>query len=142
MDLFGVMKTTINSEQSLNSYIEHIKTQFEKHKYLRMDMKTGKQRTPTQNKCLHKYCEMVADELNDKGITFTTFFKPGFEVPWNQMVIKDNVWRPVQIAMTEKESTTELTTKECSDIYENINRKLSEFGIYVPWPSKETMNDD
>ena len=36
----------INSKQSLDAYKAHLDMMFEKHKYLRMDMKKGKQRTP------------------------------------------------------------------------------------------------
>jgi len=57
------MKAIINSQQSLDSYISHLKNEFDKHKYLRLDMKTGKQRTNLQNASLHKYCDQVAECL-------------------------------------------------------------------------------
>jgi regulator of sigma D len=66
----------INSKQSLDAYVNHIKAQFEAHKYLRVDLKTGKQRTQTQNKALHKYCQMLADKLNDAGLDMKQTLKP------------------------------------------------------------------
>jgi len=133
------MKAIINSQQSLDSYINHLKNEFDKHKYLRLDMKTGKQRTNLQNASLHKYCDQVAECLNDAGITFNDFFKEGIEIPWTMEIVKDNVWRPVQKAITGEESTTKPVTTDYPKIYEIVNRKLSGYGFYVAWPSKETM---
>lgn len=131
------METIINSRQALDGYINHLESQYEKHKYLRMSMKTGKQRSDQQRKALEVYCRLVAEQLNDQGITFQMFFKEGVEVPWTQPIVKDNVWRPVQEVMVGEKSTTKPHTNEYPNIYEVINRKLSEFGIYVPWPCKE-----
>lgn len=134
------MKTIINSEKALYDHIESLRAQFKEHKYLRVDVKTGKQRSDKQRKALQVYCRQVADVLNDRGITFTMFFKPGFEMPWSMDIVKDEVWRPVQIALFAKESTTKPHTGEYQKVFEPINRKLSEFGIHVPWPSKDSLN--
>jgi len=94
-------KITVNSDKSLEDFLANIREHYEKHKYLTISVKTGKQRTSTQNNSMHLYCEQVADELN-----------------------------------SEKESTTELTRQECSEVYEVLNKHLSEKGIHVPWPHK------
>lgn len=130
------MKLIINSEKSFFDCVEILDKAFNEHKYLRLDIKTGMQRTNLQNASLHLYCEQVAQVLNDYGLTFEQFFKRGFQVPWTMEIVKENIWRPVQIAVTNKQSTTEPLTNEYQAIYEPINLKLSEFGIHVPWPSK------
>lgn len=135
------MKTIVNSEKSFFDHIVKLRKDFDKHKYLRIDVKSGKQRTNLQNACLHLYCQQVADILNDRGITFNMFFKPGFEVPWSMPIVKEEIWRPVQIVIVAKKSTTEPYTDEYQKVYEPINRKLSEFGIHVPWPSKKSLNE-
>jgi len=129
----------INSEKKLYDHIEYLRTQFKEHGYLRTDTKTGKQRTNLQNASLHLYCEQIAGILKEKGITFKLFFKPGFEVPWTMDIVKDNIWRPVQIAVCREKSTTKPLTTEYPVIYDSINLKLSEFEIHVPWPSKESL---
>lgn len=133
------MTTIINNKSSLDSYINHLRGEFEKHKYLRMDMKTGKQRTNLQNASLNLYCRQCSDELNDRGITFSMFFKEGVEVPWTQDIFKDNVWRPVQRAICNEESTTKPHTTEYPKIYDFVSMKMSQQGIFLPWPSKENM---
>lgn len=134
------MKTIINSEKSLYDHIEQLRTEFKEHKYLRVDVKTGKQRTNLQNASLHLYCELVANELSRLGITFTSFFKEGFEVPWTREIVKENIWRPVQVVICEHESTTKPLASDYQRIYEPINLKLANWGIHVPWPSKESLN--
>lgn len=133
------MKTNIDSNQSLDSYIEYLRSQFEIHKYLRIDMKTGKQRTNLQNASLHKFCDDVAKDLNEEGITFNKFFKEGVEVPWTMQIVKDNIWRPIQKIITNHSSTTKPETTDYPKIYEVINRKLAQWGIHVKWPTKENQ---
>lgn len=135
------MKGIINSEKSLYDHIDYLRAQFKIHHYLRVDVLTGKQRTPTQNKCVHLYCEQVSEELTNKGITFDMFFKPGFQVPWNKETVKENVWRPLQIAICNKVSTTEPLTTDYNKIYDYVNLKLADYEIHVPWPSKESLSD-
>ncbi len=130
----------INSKQSLDAYIEHLRNQYDKHKYLRTNMKTGKQRTLTQNNAMHKYCDMVAEALNDGGHDFRKTIKEEIDVPWTGDLVKDYLWRSIQIAITGHDSTTKPETHQYGEIYEVINRHLSsKLGVFVPWPCKENM---
>lgn len=131
----------VNSKSSLEAYKRHLDAEFEKHGYLRVDMKTGKQRTNLQNASLNLYCRQSAEELNDKGITFSMFFKEGIEVPWTLDIFKDNVWRPVQKAICNEESTTKPHTTDYPKIYDFVSMKMSQQGIYLPWPSKDSLNE-
>lgn len=129
----------INSEQSLEAYFVFMRAEFEKHKYLRCTHKTGRQRTGTQNNCIHKLCEQLAQALNDGGEDMRLFFKDGYVVPFTAETVKENMWRKIQIAITGKHSTTELDRQECSQVYDVLNQNMAERGYYVPWPSKDTM---
>lgn len=129
----------VNSEQSLNSYIEYLKIQFDKNKYLRVKLSTGKQRTMTQNRALHLFCGMLAESLNDAGLDFRLFLKDGYEVPFDEHLVKEYIWRPIQKIITGKDSTTKPETHQYAEIYDVINRKMAEHGIFTAWPSKDTM---
>lgn len=62
------------------------------------------------------------------------------DIPWSAETVKDLLWRPIQIAMFNKESTTELDTHEVSEVHAVLNRHLSEkFGISVPFPSRDEI---
>ena len=96
------------------------------------------QRTPLQNKSIHKYFELLAERLNEAGLDMKAVLKPEVDIPWTEENVKNHLWRPVQMAMLSKQSTTELTTAEISDVYQVINRHLGEkLGIHVPFPSNE-----
>lgn len=129
----------INNRQSLEAYKQYLDAEFEKHKYLRTSLKTGKQRTLTQNASLHLFCTQLSDALNDAGYDFREFVKEGYAVPWNEMLVKDYIWRPVQKAITGKESTTKPERHEYSIIYEAVNRKMAEYGLFVPWPNRDDI---
>ena len=136
------MKLIINTQKGLYDHIEYLRKQFEEHKYLRVDVKTGKQRTNLQNSSMHLYWQWVSDTLQERGLTFKVFFKDGFEVPWSKEIVGDHIWRPVQMAVCKQQSTTKPLTTDYPIIYDSINLKLSEHGIHVPWPSKDTMKDE
>jgi hypothetical protein len=101
---------------------------------------THPNRTLTQNKALHLYCQMLAGALNDAGFDMRRTLKQDVDIPWNKSSVKEFLWKPIQKAMTGKGSTTELTTVEPSEVYETLNRHIAEkFGISVEWPSLETL---
>lgn len=130
-------KYIIDRDSARSRFIEDFYRLYDIHKYIEAVLLFGKQRTSSQQKALEVYCRLVAQELNRKGITFEVFFKEGYQVPWSQGLVKDEVWRPVQRAIVGKESTTEPCTIEYPKIYDRINDKLARHGIHVPWPEKE-----
>jgi len=123
-----------NSRHTREQCLKHLEKVFEDNPYVEVTYKIGNTRTNLQNNALHTYCNKVAIELNERGITFTDFFNPGFEVPWSKEIVKEQIWKPVQKAMTGEESTTKPKTNEYPKIYDHINLKLAEYGIHVPWP--------
>lgn len=96
------------------------------------------QRTLTQNKALHKFCDLLSKALNDAGLDMRAVMKPEAEIPWTPENVKDNLWRPVQKAMYGKESTTELDTAEVSKVHEALMRHLGQkLGVpYVSFPNR------
>ena len=105
---------------------------------LDLDQIKAKQRTGRQNNSLHLYCSMVSKALNDAGLDMVEVLEQGTDIPWDAegKMVKKYIWKKVQSAMLDKESTTELTTAECSPIYDVVNRHLSTtFGVSVLWPS-------
>ena len=95
-------------------------------------------RTIQQNKAIHSYCAILAEKLNDAGLDMRVVLKPEVDIPWSKQTVKDFLWRGVQQVQVGKKSTTELTTKEVNDIYETLNRHLSEkFGITQDFPHHE-----
>lgn len=102
-----------------------------------------KQRTQQQNRALHKWFELLADELNSAGLDQRKVLKPSISIPWAKQSVKEQLWRPIQKALFEKKSTTELLKQEEIDkIFDVINKHLGErFGLEVPhFPSLEEMD--
>ena len=102
--------------------------------------KIKKARTNSQNKAIHKYLELLSDALNDAGFDVKQVIR--VDIPWTPEMAKELIWRPVQKLHLGKESTTQLTTTQVDKIYEIINRAIGErVRIYVPFPSKEQINE-
>ena len=95
-------------------------------------------RTSQQNKALHKYLAMLAEALNDAGLDVQHTLSRPIELPWNEHLAKELIWRQVQAACTDKQSTTELDTNEVDEIYRIIDRHMAQtHGISVAFPSHD-----
>ncbi len=128
----------INSAHSKELFIAQMSKLYDEHKYLRLTIKTGKQRSNLQNSSLHLYLSHLAEALNDAGYDMKRTLKVDVDIPWTESNAKEFLWRPIQKALTKKDSTTKPTTKEYVYIYEVLSRHLvDKFGVNVPWPSKE-----
>lgn len=131
----------IFNRQQLDAYYHKLASEVEKGPINIKVSSANKQRTLTQNKALHLYFKMLSDALNDAGYNCFNFFKEGFALPWNEKLVKELLWRPVQDVMLEKQSTTEATTVDYSKIYDAINAHLIENkNIFVPWPDRHGDN--
>jgi len=99
-----------------------------------------KQRTTQQNKSLHLYFEFLATELNNAGYDVLKTLRHDISIDWNATLIKELIWRKVQLASYKKKSTSDLTSGELQVMWETINRHIGEkFGIHVPFPSLEDL---
>jgi hypothetical protein len=104
-----------------------------------MNTETQSKRTGQQNRALHLWCEMLAQELTFAGISQRVLLEAINEVDNSAESVK-SVFRALGKAKYLKSSTAELTTKECSDIYEEFNRNLAKIGIHIEWPSAEQLS--
>lgn len=102
------------------------------------------QRTSQQNKAMHKFFSLLADEMNEKGLDMRVVLKESVDIWWTPEMIKEYLWRPFQRAKYGKESTTDLEKiDEIDNIHEDLMRNLGEkFGVeYIDFPSFETDPD-
>ena len=130
----------INSEIALAQAQRELAEQWRKHRYVEIDIRRkAKQRTLTQNRALHLFCQWLADTLNEAGYDMRKTLREDVDVPWTQASVKEYLWRPIQIAMTDKQSTTEITTVEPTDIHAVLARHLGQrLGIQCPaWPKRD-----
>ena len=98
-------------------------------------------RTPKQNKSLHKYCAMVADEMNAAGYDFKTAIT--LPVTMTPELVKEYMFKRIMSVMyPDKESTTELDTVEIQKVYECMNAATGEkFGVSMDWPSLDSLSE-
>ena len=98
------------------------------------------QRTKLQNKALHLFCNKLATELNSKGYYVQVVLKPTYELRWDTQTIKEHLWKPIQKALLNKGSTTELDTSEITKVHHELmvvlQDKLPELD-FIDFPSQE-----
>lgn len=129
---------TANSDISLENLIKNLRDVYAQKKSVTVTWHPGRQRSEIQNNALHKYCELLAETLNDRGLDMRVVLKPEIDIPWTKESAKNHLWRPIQSLMIDKESTAKANSDEYGPVYETLNRHLSDkFGVHVPWPQKK-----
>lgn len=101
-------------------------------------MNIEKQRTLKQNSSIHKYFQELSDEANNAGIPQHVIMSKIF-VDWSPQAIK-SLAQAISDAKYGKLHTSDLTTKELSDVCEELNRIFSEHGVHCSFPSEELLS--
>jgi len=100
-------------------------------------------RTILQNSSMHKYFSLVAQSLNDTGLSMQKVMEAitKIEIEWTMSAVKETIWRNFQKALLEKESTTQLETDEVSKVYKYVDFWLQDrFGVdHINIPSVESI---
>ena len=94
-------------------------------------------RSKKQQASLQIYCRKLANTLNEAGISQKVLLE-AFEIDNSEESIK-SLFREIGRKKYGKTSTAKLTTKECTDVYEEVNRGTSLKGVHEPWPSEEEL---
>ena len=125
---------------SISSELERLKYELDKAvkaKSLVEFKRISEQRSNRLNSALHLWFEMIAEDLNNAGLYMRLdFYSANAEVNWTAESIKEGIWRPIQIALTGKQSSAKLTNKEACSIIDEIIRFLGEKGITTPFPNR------
>ena len=98
-------------------------------------------RTSRQNSALHLYFNFIANELNDLGIEFqhTGITGNTFELRYTPDLVKNFIWRPIQISMFDIKSTTKIDTHQINEIIDVITKFFGDRGVVISFPSIETL---
>jgi hypothetical protein len=98
-------------------------------------------RSQKQNRALHLFFQMLSTELNDLGLEFTYsgLNVESISLMYTPELVKNFFWRPIQIALFDIQSTTEINTYQINQILDVIIKFIGERGVYVEFPNKELL---
>ena len=99
-------------------------------------------RTNQQNNAHWKYCELMSDGLNNTDASVQKVCT--LPIAFTKDNFHELIWKPVQHAMfPEITSTTQLDTKQVSEVYMQVDKIMSEqWGVSEAWPSyEEQLNE-
>lgn len=94
--------------------------------------------TQKQRGALHVWCEQFAKALNDAGYPRKIVRINGdiAETDWKMITFKEDVYKVMLKALTQKGSTEEQDTVDPSEVANHINRHMGQTrGVTVAWPS-------
>ena len=99
-------------------------------------MENPSKRTDLQNKSIHLWFRQLGETLNEAG--YEQKITIGGDVPWTEWSVKV-VFVKIAKAMYGKIHTSDLTTKELTEVSEVLNRLLGDEGIHIPFPSLDSI---
>lgn len=90
---------------------------------------------------IHRQCfKFIAEVFNDMGIDFRLLMPDHVHGRFDEHLVKECIWRPVQIQTIGKESSANLTVAEVSDVHNRVemlcNIKFPD-AEYVEFPHRE-----
>lgn len=97
-----------------------------------------KPRTLPQNKALHKWCQEIADTLNECGVSVAVYLEH-VEVDHTMETVK-SLFRAIGKEKFGIQSTAELTESQFRACIDEIHRHNANFGITMDFPSRELEN--
>ena len=95
-------------------------------------------RTNQQSKALHKWCEMLAEAYNERGLDIATVIENyTMDAIWTKDSVKEVLIKHILRNVFGKKSTTEiLKTGELDKLIDMITKFNSKMSIeYIPFPS-------
>jgi len=113
----------IRNEDQRKALIKYIEENKHKDIFFNVVQPT---RTNQQNKGIHAYCGEVARQMEARGLDMKTVLKEGVPIAPTKELIKEYMWKPIQKALTGKESTTAINKKQVNEVYEYLSKLLAE----------------
>lgn len=98
-------------------------------------------RSSLLNSALHLYFTLICDQLNELGLEFNYTGIRGldFSVRYTPHIVKELIWKPIQIALFDIESTTKVNSKEINEIIDILSKFFGDRGVVIEFPSFESL---
>jgi hypothetical protein len=98
-------------------------------------------RSSQENKALHVLFQNISFALNQNNFEYTWRGIQGFNIStkYTPEIVKNFIWKPLQDALLNKQSTTQLTHNDIQLIFEILGKFFAENKIEIQFPSKEQL---
>ena len=116
--------------------------------YLQADIKvisgSNRKRSALMNRCVHKYCRMLADAWNAYGLECVVCMigadgkQFDLKTAWTEILVKEMVFKPTLNAISGRHSTAKASDKDLCEVEEKLGRMCAKkMGLVVEWPTSK-----
>ena len=96
--------------------------------------------TSPQNRALHLWLEMVAEECRSQGITMEVILDKTLDTDVTQTLLKEAVWKKLCKAMFDSDSSQKIEPSQVDEVYTVASRFFTNhFNINIPFPKWEDI---
>lgn len=141
---------TVNSRDSLQRTLKDIAAQWDEHKYLRISIRTGKDRSLDQNAISHAWYEQISRELGEDspegvkcecklrfGVPILRAADADFREMYDAAIKGHLSYEQKLKAMRFIPVTSLMTIKQSSQYLEDVQRHYAQRGIILEFPDEQ-----
>tara|TARA_R110002167_G_scaffold106599_6_gene273236 strand:+ start:1822 stop:2235 length:414 start_codon:yes stop_codon:yes gene_type:complete len=134
------MKLDLSKSIDRNKAIDYLTSLIEGEKLVELK-EVRETRSQLQNRSLHLYFTLIAYQLNDIGLEFNYDGLNGqeFSLRYTPDLVKNFIWRPIQVALFDIKSTTKINTIQINEVIDVICKFFGDKGIVIEFPSIESL---
>lgn len=138
----------INSEASLRKYQRDVEQAFHEHKFLRVNMKAGVDRSLDQNALSHAWYNEIAIQMADTpenikaecklrfGVPILRAEDPDFREVYDNSILRNLTYEQKLKAMLFIPVTSSMTKAQLSRYLEHIQQSYAQQGVMVRFPDE------
>lgn len=130
----------IQSKNDLQRLVNLLFEVADENESFQVQIKIDQTRSEKQNNALHKYFELLAQELNVAGYTVVPVvreLKNNPDIPWTKSTVKEILWKTIQKHVVGHDHTSKLEKPQVARIYDVVHKFTSErFGVGVLFPER------
>jgi hypothetical protein len=98
-------------------------------------------RSSLLNSALHLYFTLICYQLNELGLEFNYTGIKGLEMStrYTPHIVKELIWKPIQMALFDIESTTKVNSKEINEVIDVLSKFFGDRGVEIEFPCIESL---
>ena len=127
----------VKDKHSLESFKAAVDAMYAAKGHVIFHYQQADRRTAKQNAAMWLWLTQLAAALNAAGYDMKKTLKPHVEIPWTKDLAKEYLWDPIQLIVTQQESSREISRSDIDLVQETIARHLAQTtGVSVPFPKR------
>ena len=93
-----------------------------------------------QRKALELFFKVISEQFKNAGQTFNyTVLSIEFQLPFTPIIVREQIWKPIQKALFDIDTTKDLDTDKINQIIDVFTLHFAKSGLNIEFPSLQSL---